>query len=209
MIRVVIADDHQMFRDGLRGVLEDEPFIELVGEAADTREALDVVRRSRPDVLLLDVSMPGRDGLEIVQEAKERVPELRVLMLTARPEDHYAIRCLKNGADGYLTKTNAIDHLLEAIRKIHGGGKYISAELAERLAFNLQADFDQAPHERLSDREFQVMRMLASGQTVTEIAGELCLSVKTISTYRSRILEKMDFGNNAQITQYCLTEELI
>lgn len=209
MIRVVIADDHQMFRDGLRGVLEDEPFIELVGEAADTREALDVVRQSRPDVLLLDVSMPGRDGLEIVQEAKERVPELRVLMLTARPEDHYAIRCLKNGADGYLTKTNAIDHLLEAIRKIHAGGKYISAELAERLAFNLQADFDQAPHERLSDREFQVMRMLASGQTVTEIAGELCLSVKTISTYRSRILEKMDFENNAQITQYCLTEELI
>lgn len=209
MIRIVIADDHTLFRDGLKGILQKQTFIELVGEASTSREVLDVVRRTEPDVLLLDVSMPGRDGLEVVQDIKAQTNPPRVLMLTAHPESHYGIRCLKSGADGYMTKTQASEKLIEAIRKIHCGGKYVSSSLAEILAFNLHSDFDQAPHEVLSDREFQVLRMLACGQTVSEIGRELCLSVKTVSTYRTRILEKMNFANNAQITSYCLREGLV
>jgi two-component system, NarL family, invasion response regulator UvrY len=209
MIRIAIADDHVMFRDGLKRLLETEPLMELVGEASDGREAVDMVRKTSPDVLLLDVSMPGRDGLEIVQELKQHDPRLRILMLTAHPEDHYAIRCLKSGADGYMTKQQAVDELIAAIRKVYSGGKYISSTLAETLALSLQTDFGKAPHEILSDREFQVMRMIASGMTVSEVAAELCLSVKTISTYRTRILEKMQLKNNAQITQYCLKEDLV
>jgi DNA-binding NarL/FixJ family response regulator len=153
--------------------------------------------------------MPGRDGLEIVRELKQHDPRLRILMLTAHPEDHYAIRCLKSGADGYLTKQQAVEELIAAIRKVHSGGKYISSSLAETLAFSLQTDFGKAPHEILSDREFQVLRMIASGKTVSEIAAELILSVKTISTYRTRILEKMQLKNNAQITEYCIKSGLV
>ncbi len=209
MIRVAIADDHALFREGLKRLLEAEPSIQLVGDASDGREAVALVRDASPDVLLLDVSMPGRDGLEIVRELKQRDPRLRILMLTAHPEDHYAIRCLKSGADGYLTKQQAVDELIAAIHRLQAGGKYVSAGLAEKLALSLQADFGKAPHELLSDREFQVLRMIASGMTVSEIAEELCLSVKTVSTYRTRILEKTQLKNNAQITKYCLKEELI
>lgn len=209
MIRIVIADDHALLRGGLRMLLEKEPSMELVGEASNGSETLEVVKATRPNVLLLDVSMPGRGGLDIVKELKQQNPDLHILMLTAHPEDHFAIRCLRNGADGYLTKELAVDQLVEAILKVQQGGKYISAELAEQLAFNLQVDYRDAPHEALSDREFQVLLMIACGQTVSEIAAELSLSVKTISTYRGRILEKMQFRNNSQITQYCLREGLI
>lgn len=209
MIRIVVADDHTLFRDGLKKLLEVQPSMELVGEASNGGDAIDVVKKTSPDVLLLDVSMPGRGGLEIVEEIKKWRPSVRILILTAHPEDHYAIRCLKNGADGYVTKDRAIDRLVHAIHKIQQGGKYVSDTLAEKLAFSLQTDFGKAPHEALSDREFQVLRMIASGMTVSEIAEELILSVKTISTYRTRILEKMDFKNNSQITQYCLKEGLV
>ncbi len=209
MIRIVIADDHAMLRGGLKLLLESEATMRLVGEASNGGEALEVVKKTRPDVLLLDVSMPGRGGLDIVKELKQDQPGLHILMLTAHPEDHYAIRCLRNGADGYLTKDQAVDRLVEAIRKVQSGGKYVSPQLAEQMAFSLQIDYGNAPHEALSDREFQVLRMIASGLTVSEIASELNLSVKTISTYRTRILEKMDFRNNSQITHYCLQEGLI
>ncbi len=209
MIRIVVADDHALLRGGLKMLLDQEPAMELVGEASNGSETLQVVKATRPNVLLLDVSMPGRGGLDIVKELKQQHPDLHILMLTAHPEDHFAIRCLRNGADGYMTKEQAVDQLVEAIFKVQQGGKYISSELAEQLAFNLQVDYRDAPHEVLSDREFQVLLMIASGQTVSEIAAELSLSVKTISTYRSRILEKMLFRNNSQITQYCLRERLI
>lgn len=209
MIRIVIADDHTMLRGGLKMLLDREPSMELVGEASNGSETIQVVKTTRPNVLLLDVTMPGRGGLDIVKELKQQHPDLHILMLTAHPEDHFAIRCLRNGADGYLTKESAVDELVEAILRVQQGGKYISEELAQQLAFNLQVDYRDAPHETLSDREFQVLLMIAAGQTVSEIAVELSLSVKTISTYRGRILEKMQFRNNSQITQYCLREKLI
>ncbi len=209
MIRILVADDHTMFREGLKRVLEAEPNMEVVGEASNGQETLEKAKQTRPDIVLLDVSMPGRGGLETAQDLKKRNPDTRILMLSAHPEDHYAIRCLKGGADGYMTKDQAAERLIQAILKIRGGGKYVSAALAEQMAFSLQTELGRAPHETLSDREFQVMRMIASGQTVSEIADELCLSVKTVSTYRARILQKMKFRNNAEIMQYALKQSLV
>ncbi|MCP4200547.1 MAG: response regulator transcription factor [bacterium] len=209
MIKVLIADDHKMFRDGLRRVLEDESSLEVVAEAENGPEALDKSREFQPDIVLLDVVMPGRDSLEIVEELKRWNPGMRVLMLTSHSEDQYALRCLRAGADGYMTKINASDELITAIRKIHGGGKYISEALAELLAQSIGRDSSQMPHESLSDREFQVMRMIGDGKTVSEIADELNLSVKTVSTYRTRILEKTQLRNNAEIMRYVLDNDLI
>ncbi|MEM1206799.1 MAG: response regulator transcription factor [Acidobacteriota bacterium] len=209
MIRVAIADDHTLLREGIKGLLELETSMAVVGEAQETRQVLDLVKATSPDVLLLDVTMPGRDSLETVQELKSRFPQVGIVMLTAHPEDHYAIRCLRAGADGYVTKTRATETLLDAIRKVHSGGKFISSTLAEQMAISLQTDFETAPHEHLSDREFQVLKLLASGLTVTEIAESLFLSVKTVSTYRTRVLQKMNLSNNAQLTRYCLKEGLI
>lgn len=209
MIRILLADDHQMFREGVRGLLEARPDMSVVAEAATGEEALSQATEHRPDVVVLDVSMPGRGGLETVAELKKRNPRVRVLMLTVHPEDRFAVRCLKGGADGYMTKDNATDELITAIRKVHTGGKYVSPSLAENLVMSLDRDFGAAPHETLSDREFQVMRMLASAQTVSEIAEELCLSVKTISTYRSRILEKLGLRNNAEIMQFAIEQNLV
>lgn len=209
MIRILLADDHQMFREGVRGLLEARPDMSVVAEAGTGEEALSQATEHRPDVVVLDVSMPGRGGLETVAELKKRNPRVRVLMLTVHPEDRFAVRCLKGGADGYMTKDNATDELITAIRKVHTGGKYVSPSLAENLVMSLDRDFGAAPHETLSDREFQVMRMLASAQTVSEIAEELCLSVKTISTYRSRILEKLGLRNNAEIMQFAIEQNLV
>ncbi len=209
MIKVLIADDHKMFRDGLRRVLEDESSLEVVAEAENGPEALDKSREFQPDIVLLDVVMPGRDSLEIVEELKRWNPGMRVLMLTSHSEDQYALRCLRAGADGYMTKINASDELITAIRKIHGGGKYISEALAELLAQSIGRDSSQMPHETLSDREFQVMRMIGDGKTVSEIADELNLSVKTVSTYRTRILEKTQLRNNAEIMRYVLDNGLV
>ena len=209
MIRILLADDHQMFREGVRGLLEARPDMSVVAEAGTGEEALSQATEHRPDVVVLDVSMPGRGGLETVAELKKRNPRVRVLMLTVHPEDRFAVRCLKGGADGYMTKDNATDELITAIRKVHAGGKYVSPSLAENLVMSLDRDFGAAPHETLSDREFQVMRMLAAAQTVSEIAEELCLSVKTISTYRSRILEKLGLRNNAEIMQFAIEQNLV
>ncbi len=208
MIKVLIADDHMLFRQGLMKLLEEEG-MEVVAEASTGPETLERARETDPDIVLLDVSMPGRGGLETVQALKDRNRRLGILMLTGHPEDHYAIRCLKGGADGYVTKDNASEQLIAAIRRVSNGGKYISPSLAEQLALTLQHDLGEVPHESLSDREFQVMQRIASGETVSEIAEALCLSVKTISTYRARVLRKLNLKNNAEIMQYAIREELV
>ncbi|MEM6793043.1 MAG: response regulator transcription factor [Acidobacteriota bacterium] len=208
MIKVLIADDHLLFRQGLRNLLELEG-LKVVGEASSGPETLEQARETSPDIVLLDVAMPGRGALETMQSLKDHDGRVKILMLTGHPEDHYAIRCLKAGADGYLTKDNASDQLVAAIRRVNDGGKYISSELAEQLAMSLQNDLGVAPHETLSDREFQVMQRIASGKTVSEIGEALCLSVKTISTYRTRVLRKLNLRNNAEIMQYAIREELV
>ncbi|HYN21155.1 MAG TPA: response regulator transcription factor [Thermoanaerobaculia bacterium] len=203
MIRVLIADDHIIVREGLKMVLS-WAGMEVIGEAETGHDAIELAKKTRPDVVLLDVSMPEGGGLETSKELKRLLPRTKVLMLTAHPEDHFAVRCLKEGADGYLTKMSPSEVVVAAIRKVHAGGKYVSPALAEKLAMSLQTGLGEAPHESLSHRELEVMRALASGKTATEMAGELHLSVKTVSTYRSRILEKMSMRSTAEIIRYAL-----
>jgi two-component system invasion response regulator UvrY len=202
MIRVLIADDHSIFRIGLKRTLESAPDMVLAGEAATGEETLVKARQSNPNVVLLDVSMPGRGGVETAQELKRVNPRVRVLMLTMHPEDQYAVLCLKLGADGYITKDVPPEVLLEAVRKVASGRKYVSSNLAERLATDLSGSGDRPAHELLSSREFEVMRKIAAGRTTGEIAAELHLSVKTVSTYRSRVLQKMNLKTNADIMHY-------
>lgn len=209
MIRILLADDHQMFREGVCSLLEKRSDMTVVAEASTGQEALARASEHSPDVVLLDVSVPGRGSLETAAELKRRDPRVHLLILTAYPEDRFAVRCLKAGADGYLTKDHTFDELITAIHKVHTGGKYVSPSLAEHLVLSLDHDFGTPPHETLSDREFQVMRMIAAAQTVSEIAAELSLSVKTISTYRSRILKKLGLRNNAEVMQYAIERNLV
>jgi two-component system, NarL family, invasion response regulator UvrY len=208
MIRILVADDHPIMRAGLRHILEEVPDLTVVGAAESGPEAVDLAKRHHAEVVLLDVTMPGRGGIETAHDLKRAVPGIRILMLTVHAEDHYAIRCLREGADGYLTKDAAPQLLVDAVRKIHGGGKYISLALAERLALNLDASRDRPPHERLSSREFEIMVLIARGKAVGEIAVNLNLSVKTISTYRGRILQKMNLKNNAELMRYAMEQGL-
>ncbi len=207
-MKVLIADDHAVVRRGLKHILADEYKTLIVGEAENAQKALELARLEDWDVVVLDISMPGRNGLEALKELKQTRPRLPVLILTSHAEEQYAIRVLKAGAAGYMTKESAPEHLIEAIRKITGGGKYISPLVAEILASTIGVDFEKQPHENLSDREYQIMSLIASGKTVGEIAGELSLSVKTISTYRARILEKMQMKTNAQLTHYFISNNL-
>ena len=209
MIRLLIADDHAIVREGLKQIVAQTSDINVVGEATNAAEVLSKLRTTKLYLLLLDISMPGRSGLDVLIEVRRDYPDLPVLILSLHAEDQYAVRSLKAGAAGYLTKESAPDQLIAAIRKASSGGKYISSQLAERLALNLVADKGVPPHELLSNREFQVFRNLALGKTVTEIADELSLSVKTISTNRTRLLEKMEMKTNAEITQYALQHNLI
>jgi two-component system, NarL family, invasion response regulator UvrY len=202
MIRVLIADDHSIFRIGLKRTLESAPDMVVAAEAATGEETLVKARESNPNVVLLDVSMPGRGGVETAQELKRVNPRVRVLMLTMHPEDQYAVLCLKLGADGYITKDVPPEVLLDAVRKVASGHKYVSSNLAERLATDLSGTGDRPAHELLSSREFEVMRKIAAGRTTGEIAAELHLSVKTVSTYRSRVLQKMNLRTNADIMHY-------
>src|ERR1700730_797413 len=204
MKRILIADDHAIFREGLRKVLEAAGGLSVVAEAATGEEALARARESRPDLVLADLSMPGRGGIETVQELKRRAPKVRILVLTMHAEDNFAVRCLREGADGYLTKDAGPEQLVLAVRKVSAGGKYVSPALAERLAFNLDTSFDRPLHEKLSHREFQVMRLIGAGRAASEIAAELHLSIKTVSTYRARILEKMDMRTNSEIMRYAI-----
>ena len=195
MIRVLIADDHTIVREGLKQILSETADIVVSDEADDGQEVIDKVAINTYEVILLDISMPGRTGLEILKQLKTEHPDLPVLILTMYPEAQYAIRALRAGASGYLIKESTPNELVKAVRTVSEGRRYVSASLAERLAFDLTGDSDRLPHELLSDREYQVMCRIASGKTVTEIAEELSLSVKTISTYRSRLLEKMNLKN--------------
>jgi two-component system invasion response regulator UvrY len=208
-IKILIADDHPIVRAGFKQVIADMPDMLVADEAGNGQEVLNLIGKKDYDLVLLDISMPGRNGLEILKDLKSEKPKLPVLILSIYPEEQYAVRALRAGASGYMTKASAANELIAAIRKISAGGKYISASLAEKLAFYLDGDTTRPPHETLSDREYQVMLMIASGKTVTEIADELCLSVKTISTYRTHILEKMKMKNNAEITLYAVQNKLV
>ena len=209
MIKVLIADDHPIVRQGLRHILSDIPDMEMAGEAVNGQEALDQVRAGGWDVLVLDITMPDRSGFDILKELKYEQPDLPVLVLSIHAEEQFAVRVLKAGASGYLTKENAPAELVKAIRKVVGGGKYISSSLAETLAAGLDATSDRPRHKALSDREFQVMQMMASGKTLAEIAETLSLSAKTVSTYRTRLLEKMNLKTNAEIIRYAIENGLI
>ncbi len=208
-IRVLIADDHPIVRQGLKGILADEPDMAVVSEAGDSREVLALVDRNIYDIVVLDITMPGRGGLEVLKDIKERRPALPVLILSMHPEEHYGIRALKAGASGYLTKKSAPEKLVEALRKIVSGRKYISSELAEKLVYAADRNAKEISHETLSDREYQVMCMIASGKSVSEIARDLSLSVKTISSHRLRILKKMDLRSNAELTHYAVKSQLV
>jgi DNA-binding NarL/FixJ family response regulator len=208
-IRILLADDHAMFREGLKQVLAATPDLMVVDEASDTQEVLDKAMHQDLDIAVLDISMPGRDGIEVLKQLKQTSPHLRVLILSMHPEDQYAFRAIKAGASGYLTKSKASRELIDAIRRIASGRKYISPEVAEQLAIDLERGADKPLHQRLSDREYQVMCMIASGKTVTQIADEITLSVSSISTMRSRILKKFGMKTNAEITHYAVKHDLV
>lgn len=204
-----MTDDHAVVRQGLKLILADRFKRAVFGEARNAQEAFASVAREKWDVVVLDVTMPGRSGLEVLKEIKRLRPKMPVLILSMHPEDQFAVRMLKTGAAGYLTKESAGAELVGAIEKVVAGGRYISSSLAERMASYLDMDVQKAPHERLSDREFLILRMIASGKIVSQIAKELSLSVKTISTYRARVLEKMDLKNNAELTRYAMQKGLV
>lgn len=209
MIKILIADDHAIVRKGLKQILAETHDMAVAGEAGNGPDLMDKVRTGDWDVVILDISMPGRGGLEILKQLKSERPRIHVLVLTMHPEDQYAIRVFKAGASGYLTKESAPEQLVAAIRKVARGGKYVSPHLAEKLAYDLEIGSEKPPHETLSDREYQVMQMIASGKTVGNMAEELSLSVKTISTYRARILKKMKMKNNAELTHYVIRKKLV
>ncbi|PMS17211.1 DNA-binding response regulator [Trinickia dabaoshanensis] len=208
MTKVLLADDHTLVRDGLRHILEGTSGFEVVGEAYDGPTTISLVRNTPADVLVLDLSMPGRNGIELVKQIKEELPALRVLVLTMHAEQQYAVRAFKAGASGYLTKESASKELVSALTKISAGGVYVSLSMAERLAQSLNEPTDMLPHQRLSDREFDVFRRIASGQTISEIANELCVSAKTVSTYKTRILEKMQMPHEAALVRYAIQHKL-
>ena len=208
-MKILITDDHAVVRQGLKQILLEEFTRAEFGEATNAQEAIERVWKEPWDVVVLDITMPGRSGLEVLKEIRKSRPKLPVLVLSMHPEDQFAVRILKIGASGYMTKESAPNELVGAVKKVIAGGRYVSPSLAEKMASYLSVDVHTAPHERLSDREFLVLRLIASGKTPTTIAKELALSVKTISTYRMRILEKMNMSNNAQLTHYAIQNQLV
>ncbi len=209
MIRVIVADDHAVVREGLKQIVAAVVDMDVVAEAASGEGALLVVRETPADVLILDLSLPGVSGLEVLRQVRQLRPNLPVLVLSVHSPAQYGVRMLRSGASGYLTKESAPEELILAIRKVVSGGKYLSPEMAERLAEHLSKDVAQEPHETLSDREFEIVRLLAMGKKIGEIAGELSLSPKTVSTYRRRAMEKLNVRSNAELTSYALNEGLI
>lgn len=208
-MKILLTDDHALVRQGLKLILADHFKRAVFGEARNAQEAFASVAKEKWDVAVLDVTMPGPSGIEVLKEMKRLRPKMPVLILSMHPEDQFAVRMLKTGAAGYLTKESAGEELVGAIEKVTAGRRYISPSLAERMASYLDKDVQKLPHELLSDREFLVLRMIASGKAVGQIAKELSLSVKTISTYRARLLEKMDMKNNAELTHYALQNNLV
>lgn len=208
-MRVLIADDHPIFRAGLKETLAKESDVDFVGEADNGHKALELARKQRWDVMVLDITMPGKGGVEVLQELRRERPKLPVLVLSAHPEEQLALRLLKAGAAGYLTKDKAPEVLLAAIRKVLRGGKYVSESLAEKAVFLLASETKAPLHEALSYREYQVMTMIAAGKAIKTIAKELFLSVRTVSTYRARVLEKMNMKSNAELIRYALQNKLV
>lgn len=209
MIRLLIADDHPVVREGLKRIVADCPDMQLIGEAVDGAEILAMVESAGVDVLLLDISMPGPPFLDIMRRLRTEQPDLRVLVLSVHPEGQYAVRTLRAGAAGYLTKDHSSGELAEAIRRVFRGGKYVTPSLAEKLAFDLAPDAEERPHERLSDREYEVLQKFGAGKSVGEIASELALSPKTVSTYRARILGKLRLKTNAELIRYAIENGLV
>jgi DNA-binding NarL/FixJ family response regulator len=204
MIRIVIADDHAIVREGLKRIVSDAPDLQVAGEAADGTEVMERVRSLDFDVLVLDLSMPGRSGMELIRLVKQEKPRLRILVLSMHQETQYAVRAIKSGASGYLTKESAPALLVQAIAKVAGGGAYISAEVAEQLALGAMPGAEGPPHELLSDREFQVFKLLAGGASVTDIATQLHLSVKTVSTHKANLMAKLGTGNPSELVRYAM-----
>lgn len=209
MIRIVIADDHTIMREGLKRILDGADDIEVVGEAVDGFEALAHVRKGGFDLLMLDLSMPGRSGVELIRQIKDEVPKLPILILTMHEEEQYAVRAIRAGARGYLTKESAGTQLVSAIRKVASGRPYISLEVAEQLAMDVMPANEDLPHKQLSNREFEVFTLLVSGKSITEIADFLHLSAKTVSTHKTRILTKMNMNSLAEMVQYAVQHRLL
>lgn len=208
-MRILLADDHTVVRQGLKQILAEVFKNAVFGDAGNAQETLDLIGKEKWDIVILDITMPGRGGLEVLREIKKLCPRLPVLVLSVHPENQFALRVLKLGAAGYMTKESAPEELVGAVKKVLAGGRYVSTSLAETLALNLSSGSVRPLQELLSDREFQVLRLIASGRIVSEIARELSLSVKTISTYRTRILEKMRLKNNAELMHYAMEHQLV
>ena len=207
-IKVLVADDHEIVRQGLKTIISEHSDLSIAGEAENGNQVLKIVKKTKVDVVLLDFDMPEKNGLDTLVELKALYPKLPVMILSIFPEDHYGTRFLKAGASGYLQKSSATGQLIDAIRKVFNGGKYISSALTDKLVTGLNKDKEQFLHESLTDREFQVFRLLATGKKLKEMADELCLSINTISTYRSRILQKMDLKSNADVIRYAIENGL-
>lgn len=208
MLKILVADDHPIVRQGIKQIIADTTDMVVAGEAANGQEVLNAVKENPYDVILLDIAMPSPNSMDILKQLKKDKPQIAVLILSIHPEEQYAVRTLKAGASGYLTKESAPDELVEAIRKVSKGGKYITSSLAESLATILIKEDQGLPHTILSDREYQVLLMISSGKTNKEIADELSLSVKTISTHHTRILNKMNMRTNAELIHYVIKHEL-
>ncbi len=209
MIRILIADDHMLIREGFKRLIDSEIGLTLVGEVGNGLDALRFIRENELDLAVIDITMPGKNGLELIKEIRAVRPEVKILILTMHPEDRFAVRAMRAGADGYLTKLSAPTDFFKAIQKVMQGGKYVSEAVAEELAFELDPDRKKSGHEALSDREYEVFRLIGEGKNLTEIAKELSLSHSTINTYRSRILEKMNLRNNADIIHYVVRNNLL
>ena len=209
MIKVLIADDHAVVRRGLKQILEDTGDIAVLGEASNADEIMAQLYDNEWDIMILDITMPGKNGLDALIEIKERKPNLNILVLSMHPEEEIAIRAFKSGASGYLNKDSVPWELVKAVKKVHEGGRYISTNLAESILLSMEKDTSKAPHNFLSDREFQVLCLIASGNTLSQIADELSLSIKTISTYRTRILEKIGLKTNVELTHYAIKHKIV
>jgi DNA-binding NarL/FixJ family response regulator len=209
IIKIVIADDHAFLREGIKKTLHDESDMKIIGEASNAADALKMIKELEPDLAIIDISMPGKSGLDVLKDLKPLKKKFRILILSMHPEDRFAIRALKAGAAGYLTKESAPDELVKAIRTVLTGRKYVSKALAEKLVDILSDDPDKLPHEQLSDREYDVFIKIASGMKATEIAEQLSISVHTVNTYRARILEKLNMNSNVELTQYAMHNDLI
>ncbi len=209
MINIFIADDHPLVRKGIKEILEEEIDLKVIGEAAYPHEVLEGIKRTNPDILVTDLSMPGRSGVDLISDLKQLFPSLPVLVLTMHPEERFAVRVLKAGAFGYLTKDTKPEEIVKAVRQICNGRKYITPSIAETLVTEINRDFNKPPHEALSNREFQIMRLISSGIKVSEIAEKLSLSIRTVNTYRSRILKKMNMKTNSELILYAVENHLI